>query len=351
MPQETWPSTGEFKSSRSDPAIGGSVLTVSTTSKSINTAILTPVNGSGIPYANPARFTVKVWLTTTKDNSIPASALIDSGAEGNFVDADFARKHDLPITQKKDTSEIKGIDGRTLASGLVTKETRVNITCQSGGSGFHAESSLQLEIIQSPTHVIILGLPWLRLHQPSIDWQSLSMTFDSEYCKKHCQDSAIQPTQVSRKPDAVNQEMVGNLPPEFMDFKDVFSESNANTLPPHRKHDCAIDLLPGTKPPVSQIYPLSQDEDRLLVEYLEENLKKGFIQKSKSSAGAPIFFVEKEDKALRENRVPQKRLVVNYKGLDKITEKFVYPLPLITEIFDRLGSARIFTKIDLFIGL
>ena len=44
---------------------------------------------------------------------------------------------------------------------------------------------------------------------------------------------------------------------------------------------------------------------------------------------------------------PKKRLVVNYKGLDKLTKKFRYPLPLIETMFDHLHSAEVFTKIDL----
>jgi reverse transcriptase-like protein/integrase-like protein/chromodomain-containing protein len=287
--------------------------------------------------------------------------LIDSGAEGNFIDANFAQRHHLPITQKKDPTEIKGIDGRILASGLVTEETRLTITCQSGDTGFHSETSLQFEIIRSPIHEIILGLPWLRQHQPRIDWKDLSISFESDYCKKHCEASTTHHKEMPGKPEGMNlddqweelivdQDPKGNdkLPREFQEFEDVFRKANADKLPPHRKHDCTIDLLPGTRPPCSQIYPLSQDEDGLLKEYLEENLQRGFIRRSKSSAGAPIFFVEKERaKAQKENRVPQKRLVVNYKGLDKITEKFRYPLPLMTEIFDRLTTARIFTKIDL----
>ena len=61
--------------------------------------------------------------------------------------------------------------------------------------------------------------------------------------------------------------------------------------------------------------------------YLDENLEKGFIQLSKSLAGAPILFVKKKDGSLC--------LCVNYRGLNKITIRNRYPLPLIPELLDQ----------------
>ena len=57
--------------------------------------------------------------------------------------------------------------------------------------------------------------------------------------------------------------------------------------------------------------------------------------------------MDKDKNAKREGKVPQKRLVVNYRGLDKITLKFRHPLPLINDLFDKLRTGKIFTKIDL----
>ncbi|XP_056425793.1 uncharacterized protein LOC130367400, partial [Hyla sarda] len=72
---------------------------------------------------------------------------------------------------------------------------------------------------------------------------------------------------------------------------------------------------------------------------VQENLKKGFIRKSSSPAGAGFFFVSKKDGSLRP--------CIDYRGLNKITVKNRYPLPLISELFDRLQGAHIFTKLDL----
>lgn len=40
-------------------------------------------------------------------------------------------------------------------------------------------------------------------------------------------------------------------------------------------------------------------------------------------------------------------MCVDYRGINKITIKNCYPLPVIAELLDRLKSARVFTKIDL----
>ena len=118
----------------------------------------------------------------------------------------------------------------------------------------------------------------------------------------------------------------------------VFSPSNTNSLPPHRDEDHAIELEPGKTPPFGPLYNLSEYQLKTLREYIDENLANGFIRPSKSSAGAPVLFTPKPDGTLR--------LCVDYRGLNSMTIKNRYPLPLIDEILDRLSGARVFTKID-----
>lgn len=105
-----------------------------------------------------------------------------------------------------------------------------------------------------------------------------------------------------------------------------------NDKPPKENTDAEIV-------PFGPIYNLSETELEALREYLDENLKKGFIRPSESPAGAPILFVKKKDGSLR--------MCVDYRGINKITIKNRYPLPLIAELLDRLKSAKVFTKIDL----
>jgi hypothetical protein len=129
------------------------------------------------------------------------------------------------------------------------------------------------------------------------------------------------------------------IPDIYKEYTDVFEKKNADLLPEHRPYDIAIDLQPGKSAPWGPIYSLSNEELKALREYLDENLEKGFIRPSKSPAGAPILFVKKKDLSLR--------LCVDYRGLNAVTIKNRYPLPLIREMMQQLRGAKIFSRIDL----
>ena len=78
------------------------------------------------------------------------------------------------------------------------------------------------------------------------------------------------------------------IPPEYQDLAEVFSEKQAAKLPPHRGHlDHSIPLEPGAKPQFGPIYNLSEIELETLKDYIESNLEKGFIRPSSSPYGAP----------------------------------------------------------------
>ncbi|XP_016412400.1 uncharacterized protein LOC107743582 [Sinocyclocheilus rhinocerous] len=74
-------------------------------------------------------------------------------------------------------------------------------------------------------------------------------------------------------------------------------------------------------------------------EYIEEALSSGFIQPSTSPAAAGFFFVEKKDGGLRP--------CIDYRGLNNVTVKFRYPLPLVPSALEQLREATIYTKLDL----
>ena len=74
-------------------------------------------------------------------------------------------------------------------------------------------------------------------------------------------------------------------------------------------------------------------------QYLVENLNKGFIAQSQCPFAALILFARKADGGLR--------FCVDYRKLNAITKKDVYPIPLLDETLAQMSKARIFTKLDI----
>ena len=76
-----------------------------------------------------------------------------------------------------------------------------------------------------------------------------------------------------------------------------------------------------------------------LKKQIRELQAQGFILPSSSPWGALVLFVEKKDGTLR--------MCVDYRSLNEVTIKNKYPLPMITDLFDQLEGATVFSKIDL----
>ena len=139
--------------------------------------------------------------------------------------------------------------------------------------------------------------------------------------------------------DPSNNDDPADIPPEYQEFRSLFSEKEANKLPPHRPGDHRIPLREGTAPSFGPLYSLSRQELEALRNWLDDNLKKGFIRTSSSPAGSPILFVKKKDGSLR--------LCVDYRDLNEKTIKNQYPLPLIQETLMQLSKAKWYTKLDI----
>jgi len=128
------------------------------------------------------------------------------------------------------------------------------------------------------------------------------------------------------------------LPDEYASFADVFSEEKASQPPelPDAEHEINTG---DNKVPFGRLYNLSDHELGQLRDYLAEAEAKGWIRPSVSPAGSPIIFVPKKNGKLH--------LCVDYHRLNAVTIKNCYPLPLVSEILDRLVGAKYYTSMDL----
>ena len=92
-------------------------------------------------------------------------------------------------------------------------------------------------------------------------------------------------------------------------------------------------------PRVAKLYLLNPEELMACQAFVDENLKTGWIQPSKSPQASPFFFVKKKDGKLRP--------VQDYRDLNKHTVKNTYPLPLVSDLIDNLCQFSLFTKFDI----
>ena len=266
-------------------------------------------------------------------------------------------------------------DGRETISGDVTHYVLIDII-----TGDHVSSKTPCYVTQLNSDPLVLGLPWLREHKVLVDCATDCLVFDAPSCYKHCMTKkSIVPCtpkeKVVRPESSMDIRMIGpapiahlarrpghqvfvasmkdiekalapkkkvdvlsKLPSEYHEFASLFSQEEADKLPPHRSYDHKIPLRPGTEPPFGPLYNMSREELVVLKKFLDENLAKGFIRASSSPAAAPVIFVKKPGGGLR--------LCVDYRGLNALTTKNRYPLPLIRETLNLLASSTIFTKVD-----
>lgn len=204
---------------------------------------------------------------------------------------------------------------------------------------------------------MIIGMTWLRSHNPEIDWRTGEVKFTR--CPASCKgntsladtlhallDDASQITNYSSyfdvkeiyhrlqsKEHAATRWAIEALKDKkvltiedikkspFGEYVDVFQEATYQQLPPHRKWDHKIDLVPEWESKVwrPHTYSLSYSEQQELDAFLKENLANGRIRRSDSPLASPVFFISKKD--------GKKRMVIDYRKLNNITIKNVYPLP------------------------
>jgi hypothetical protein len=122
---------------------------------------------------------------TVNNEEIPMHALIDCGATGiAFMDQDFSRPHQIPLQELNEKKHVEVIDGRRIESGDITHIEKVGMKIQE-----HREQ-LPTCITKLGHYPIVLGIPWLRLHDVAVRFASNTVTFGSQYCITHCHDTS-----------------------------------------------------------------------------------------------------------------------------------------------------------------
>ncbi|GJU76537.1 transposon ty3-I gag-pol polyprotein [Tanacetum coccineum] len=123
------------------------------------------------------------------------------------------------------------------------------------------------------------------------------------------------------------------------DFKDVVPNEIPTGLPPMREVQHCIDFVPGFVLPNKAAYHMNPKEHEELQRQVDELLKKGVLQESKSPCAVPALLVPKKDGSWR--------MCVDSRAINRITIKYRFPIPRRDDLLDQLFRAVVFSKIDL----
>lgn len=280
---------------------------------------------------------------------------MDTGAETDLISEAFAQQLGLTVAAELDTPTIKGVDGAEVRGhkaywltfflidrrGWPRKIRRAFVAIERPGSEpqlLLGRASMGLEGIVIETRTNTWLYEGISIANPEAFAEEL-LAGNTAYIRFVTgvleKDKPI-PSLGEDDDEVANKEL---LPEELREYTKVFSEGLAKALPLLEDAVHEIVLKEGATAPHKGMYPLSAGQLRTLHEYIEENLANGRIKRSTSPAGAPIIFVPKKDGTVR--------LCVDYRGLNAVTIKNRYPLPLIGELLDRLTGAEWMSKIDL----
>ena len=129
------------------------------------------------------------------------------------------------------------------------------------------------------------------------------------------------------------------MPEKFHEWIKVFRKKQSERMPTRKVWDHTIDVKEGFIPRKEKVYPLSREKREEVREFVKEQLQKEYIQLLKSLQTALVFFVGKKD--------GKKRMVQDYRYLNKRTIKNNYLLLLISDVLENIGTKKVFIKMDL----
>lgn len=344
-------------------------------------------------------------------SSVDCFALVDCGADRNFVDYDFCKRNGILFSRLSRPLRLRLADGSSPPSGRIELGARIPLRIR--------DEFCEVDCLVTwlaPTHPVTLGMPWISKHCPEAV-ESMK-NFGRRKSSGGSRDQTPPNESVSRlhvtadpattapqdKPlafggalhnatsafeaggenfwtatiaaidtelwsrDQWNADYVfclgrevktdtpaeTELPTEYSDYADVF-DLDYDKNPPDPKHGitCTVKTREGKLPPAATPYPMSEKEHEEENKQIAKLLKLGRIEPSTSPTAAPAFFVKKQCLSCGQLRCTcgkmdhEKRWVIDYRALNALVDQDAYPLPSIPDLMSFTPGHEFYVKFDI----
>ena len=254
---------------------------------------------------------------------ITVEMLLDSGMTGLVMSSEFAKKQGFKLKKLERPMNVRNVGGSLNKEGPIENMVEVNIYYQG-----HRERT-EIDVIGGQKWMVILEMPWLACYNPEIDWRTgeVKMTRCPEKCgkqwrpvqgklgwEKQKEEEAMEEAERKREEkDKMKKQKKGKtmeikkvaeeweiwdeeeeaarseaeakkmVPEKYYQWIKVFGKKQSGRMPTRKVWDHVIDIKEGFVPRKGKVYPLSREEREEVREFIKEQLRKGYIQPSKSS--------------------------------------------------------------------
>ncbi|XP_042023144.1 uncharacterized protein LOC121770490 [Salvia splendens] len=283
--------------------------------------------------------------------------LVDTGSDRDFLHPKIAESLHLPLSPIRPFRVFVG-NGAALLCTHMAVRTKLRM------QGCEFVVDLHILPIHGPD--VILGMDWLEsLGQISADFAQKTLEFNHKgqsftlrgilppprrltaetFLSMHssadmaeCFEIALLKLESDESgSDCFPSDLPGGVAAVLESFLSVFRVPTG--MPPVRQYDHRIHLLPGSKPVNVQPYRYPYFQKNEIERQVREMLEQGIIQRSNSPFSSPVLLIRKKDGSFR--------FCIDYRALNNVTVPDHFPIPTVDELFDELGKARFFSKLDL----
>ena len=291
--------------------------------------------------------------------------LVDSGATDNFINPRLIKRLVLGTQKLERSRKIWNIDGTNNKAGRITDYVDLSVQTRKG------QAKMRFLVTDLGQEDLVLGYPWLATFEPKFSWADAtidmehlpiivkSLNWETRLTKATISSATMETVSSQEKMKIVEEleeecftistklaqeagqyQREVKVLEEYQKHWKVFSEEELHRFPPSRPWDHTIELKEGAPDAINcKIIPTTMEEDEALKKFIQEQVEKGYIWKSKSHYASAFFFIKKKDGKLRP--------IQDYRKLNQHTIRNSYPLPLIPELTLQIKDASIFSKFDI----
>jgi len=276
-----------------------------------------------------------------------------------FMDQKITAKYRFRLQKLERPIVVRNVNGKNNSAGAITHQMEMNKYYKS-----HVER-IRMDIYDLEKTDVILGMLWLQVYNPEINWEMEEVKIirclllcgrntklkEEKRIKKRKRVATLEEKKIMRwavdnKEDWKREKEVAAdhrkikeiVPQKFLKWKKIFGKVESERMLTRKVWDHTIDLKEIFKPKKERIYLLFKNKKEEVQNFIEDQLRKGYIRLSKSPQILLVFFVSKKDR--------EKSMVMDYHNLNDQTVKNNYPLLLITDLIDNMGSKQVFTKMN-----